>query len=280
MGVTSLMAEISSPATWSERMAASRPEPGPFTHTSTRLRPMLMASRAVASAATCAANGVLLREPLKPALPALAQLITFPSVSVMVMMVLLKLACTWATPFVPTLRSRFFAFLTSAATRYLPKGAECARKRSTLLASLHLLAAHGHLLRALARACVRLRALSVHGQAAAVPQTPIGADVHEALDVHGVLAAERALHLVLALDERAQLAGVLVRERLHARVRAHARLLQQPLRRGGADAVDVGERDLDALFGGEIDACDTCHCSSPLSPGAACAAGSGCRSRE
>src|SRR5262245_61132469 len=114
MGVTSLMAEISSPATWSERMAASRPEPGPFTHTSTRLRPMLMASRAVASAATCAANGVLLREPLKPAFPALAQLITFPSVSVIVMMVLLKLACTWATPFVPPLRSRFLPFLTSA----------------------------------------------------------------------------------------------------------------------------------------------------------------------
>jgi len=32
--------------------------------------------------------------------------------------VLLKLACTWATPFEPTFRSRFFGFLTSA-TRYL-----------------------------------------------------------------------------------------------------------------------------------------------------------------
>src|SRR6267143_1786817 len=94
MGVTSLMAEISSPATWS-------------------------ASRALASAAICAANGVLLREPLNPALPALPQLITLPSVSVIVMIVLLKLACTWATPFVPTLRSRFFAFLTSATQNLL-----------------------------------------------------------------------------------------------------------------------------------------------------------------
>ena len=41
--------------------------------------------------------------------------------SVMVMIVLLKLACTWATPLVPTLRSRFFVFLTSA-TRYLLDG--------------------------------------------------------------------------------------------------------------------------------------------------------------
>src|SRR5436190_17963384 len=77
-----------------------------------------MASRALASAATCAANGVLLRDPLKPTLPALAHVMTAPSPSVIVTMVLLKLAWMWATPFTPTLRSRFLAFLTSA-TRLL-----------------------------------------------------------------------------------------------------------------------------------------------------------------
>src|SRR5436190_15140385 len=114
MGVTSLMAEISRPAAWSERIAASRPAPGPLTHTSTRFMPRFSASRALASAATCAANGVLLREPLKPTFPELAHVTTAPSMSVIVTMVLLKLACTWATPFAPTLRSRFFVFLTSA----------------------------------------------------------------------------------------------------------------------------------------------------------------------
>src|SRR5262249_14885657 len=275
MGVTSLMAEISSPATCSERIAASRPEPGPFTQTSTRLRPMLMASRAVASAATCAANGVLLREPLKPAFPALAQLITFPSVSVIVMMVLLKLACTWATPLVPTLRSRFLPFLTSAtlvllAGRARPAGSAvhpgafgagsavlrpgasgagsavlrpgASGAGSALLAGFHFLAAHGHLLRTLPRARVCLGALSMHRETAALPQPPVSADVHEALDVHGVLAAQRALHLVLALDQRPQLARVLVGECLDARVGTDARLLQQPLRRGRADAEDVRER--------------------------------------
>src|SRR5580765_2873407 len=279
MGVTSLMAEISSPATWSERMAASRPAPGPLTHTSTRLRPIWMASRALASAAICAANGVLLREPLNPALPALPQLITLPSVSVIVMIVLLKLACTWATPLVPTLRSRFFAFLTSA-TQNLLAGRSRAQRQSTLLAGLHLLAADRHLLRTLARARIRLGALPVHRQAAAMPQAPVSADVHEALDVHGVLAAERAFHLVLALDERAQLAGILVTERLDARVGVHAGLFEQALRRRRANAEDVRECDLDALFHREIDACDACHRGSPLSPDAACAAGCGCRSRE
>src|SRR2546428_3008432 len=114
MGVMSLIAEISSPAACSERIAASRPPPGPLTHTSTRFMPALSGSRAEDSAATCAANGVLLRDPLNPTLPALAQDRTLPSVSVIVTIVLLKLACTWATPLTPTRLSRFFVFLTSA----------------------------------------------------------------------------------------------------------------------------------------------------------------------
>ena len=75
-------------------MAASRPAPGPLTNTSTCLSPMSMAFRAAFSAAVCAANGVLLREPLKPTLPALAQETTLPVLSVSVTIVLLKVAWT------------------------------------------------------------------------------------------------------------------------------------------------------------------------------------------
>src|SRR6201747_1994723 len=52
---------------------------------------------AAASAVTCAANGVDLREPLKPADPADSQAITLPSVSVRVTIVLLNevLMCAW-----------------------------------------------------------------------------------------------------------------------------------------------------------------------------------------
>src|SRR6185312_16082033 len=38
-GVTSRTPRISSPAAWSERIAVSRPEPGPLTNTSTFWRP-------------------------------------------------------------------------------------------------------------------------------------------------------------------------------------------------------------------------------------------------
>ena len=92
-------------------MAVSRPEPGPFTKTSTFWSPCSMPLRAAASAVTCAANGVDLREPLKPAPPADSHAITFPSRSVRATMVLLKLVLMWAWP-----KGTFFR------TRLRPRG--------------------------------------------------------------------------------------------------------------------------------------------------------------
>src|SRR3954452_13016618 len=96
VGVTSLMPVTSMPALWMERMAVSRPEPGPLTTTSTLRTPCSMARRAHASAAIWAAKGVDLREPLKPTLPAEAHEITLPDWSVMGTIVLLNddLMCT------------------------------------------------------------------------------------------------------------------------------------------------------------------------------------------
>src|SRR5688500_10646226 len=60
--------------------------------------PRFEASRATASAATVAANGVDFFEPLKPARPALPHAITSPFESVIVICVLLKVALMCATP--------------------------------------------------------------------------------------------------------------------------------------------------------------------------------------
>ena len=57
-----------------------------------------MARRAHASAASWAAKGVDLREPLKPTLPAEAQARTLPSWSVIETIVLLNELLMWATP--------------------------------------------------------------------------------------------------------------------------------------------------------------------------------------
>src|ERR1700753_3306807 len=114
------------PTAGSARSADSRPEPGPETSTSRVRMPCSIALRAASSAAICAAYGVDLREPLKPIMPAEDQLIALPWLSVMVTMVLLKVAATCATPtttfFFSFLRARGALpapFLSSAAMDYL-----------------------------------------------------------------------------------------------------------------------------------------------------------------
>src|ERR1700749_5308191 len=88
------------------RGADSRPEPGPFTSTSRVRMPCSAALRPASSAATCAAYGVDLRDPLKPIVPEDDQAIVLPCASVMVIIVLLKVAFTCAVPAVMFLRSR------------------------------------------------------------------------------------------------------------------------------------------------------------------------------
>src|SRR4051812_6441951 len=101
---------ISMPAACRARMADSRPDPGPFTRMSSDRRPESLAAVAAAEAACWAAKGVPLRDPLKPSVPALDQVTTLPSMSVIVTWVLLKEAWTWATP-CTTWRFSFLAFL-------------------------------------------------------------------------------------------------------------------------------------------------------------------------
>src|SRR6476620_5943956 len=94
-GVTSEIVPTSRPAACSERIAVSRPEPGPFTNTSTFFMP-------------CSAD---LREPLKPTWPADAHAITAPDGSVIETIVLLNVLLMWAWPaatFFFSLRRTFF----------------------------------------------------------------------------------------------------------------------------------------------------------------------------
>src|SRR5688572_32909951 len=78
--------------------------------------PFSIARRAASSAASCAAKGVLLREPLKPRAPALAQDTVLPATSVTVTMVLLNVERMCATPVGMFLR------WTRLAPRFLPAG--------------------------------------------------------------------------------------------------------------------------------------------------------------
>src|SRR5205085_827575 len=109
--------------------------------------------------------------------PADDQEIALPCASVMVIMVLLKLALTCATPEVMFLRSRFFGRAFSVAMLELSSSRLLAGDRPGL---------------ALAGAGVGVGALAAHRQALAVAQAAIAAEVHQPLDVHCGLAPEVA----------------------------------------------------------------------------------------
>src|SRR4029077_2642343 len=233
------------PAAWSERIAVSRPEPGPLTKTSTFWRPCSMPFRAAESAVTCAANGVDLREPLKPAEPADSQAMTFPSRSVSATIVLLKLVLMCAWPMAMFLRTR---------RRVRPRGAAALLAPGTLLR--RLLAASDGLLRALAAARVRLRPLSVHGQTAAGTDAAVRADLGEPLDRLLPVAAQVSLDLEFRVDVVAKLRDLFVGEVLDLRVRVEAEFGGDLAGRRLADPVDVGQPDLEALLVRKVDSGD------------------------
>src|SRR5581483_4644684 len=193
MGVTSTMALMARPAPCSERIAASRPEPGPLMKTSTWRMPCSCALRAAFSAARPAAYGVLLREPLNPTAPALLQVITLPSGSVIVTIVLLKLDCTYALPRGTILRSRrrgravrrrsATALYSSPDRRQLRVTQATRAPPCRLLLRRCLLATSHGAAGTTARAGVRPGALTAHRQAPAMAQAAVTADLHQAFDV-------------------------------------------------------------------------------------------------
>lgn len=104
------------PAVCNAVIALSRPLPGPLTRTSTSRIPNFCAFSAACCAAHWPANGVLFREPLKPLVPADAQHKASPLGSVIVTVVLLKVALTYAMPALTLRRTRFFLLLVVLAT--------------------------------------------------------------------------------------------------------------------------------------------------------------------
>src|ERR1700724_4349344 len=105
------MLVIFNPQLFRARTRDSRPGPGPPTRTSTFFTPCSCAATPAFSAATWAANGVLLREPRNPQPPEVAQDSVLPCRSVIVMIVLLNDACTCAIASSTFLRTFFRAGL-------------------------------------------------------------------------------------------------------------------------------------------------------------------------
>src|SRR5580765_954937 len=196
-------------------------------------------------------------------MPAESHASTWPVASVIVTLVLLNEAFTWAVA-LPTFLRTFAFFFGSAAGAAVFSGAAAGvgllLDMGLVLSSLpqDLLVGDG-LARPLARTRVAARALAADRQAAAVPQAAVAEDLLQAVDVLHHLAAQHALHGVVLLEVVRDRRDLVVLEVLRARVGPDRQFLEDLVRRRQADAVDVRQRDLDALLVGDVDAEETWH---------------------
>ena len=101
--------------------------------------------------------------------------------------------------------------------------------------------------------------LTPHRQATAVSDSPVAADIHETLDVHGYFGAQGPLNLEVAFDRTTEAVHIVVREVLSSAIGINAACRQDLFGSCVTDAVDVCQCDLDPLTAREIDASNTCH---------------------
>src|SRR5271169_822645 len=134
---------------------------------------------------------------------------------------------------------------------------------SGLLLSGLLLAGH-RLLLALTGARVGLRPLPVHREPAAMADSLVAADLDLAPDVGLDLAAQVTFDLVGRVDPVAELHQLVVGEVVDPGVPADAGCLQRLQSPRAADAVDIGERDLEPLIAGEVHSRKPSHARAVL----------------
>src|SRR5262249_34071383 len=100
----------------------------------------------------------------------------------------------------------------------------------------------------------------------AMPQPAIAAQILEPLDVELDLAPQVALDDVVAVDHFADLQNLGVGQLRHPSLGWQMHLLHDLLGLLRADAMDVLERDHDALVGRDVDTSDTGHDGCSLLP--------------
>jgi len=121
------------------------------------------------------------------------------------------------------------------------------------------------LARALAGTGVGLGALAADRQTAHMADATVAFDALQALEVHAEFAAEIALdHILAFLDGVNDLRKLGLSEVLGADRRINVRALEDDLRVNGADAVDVAQRNVNALVRRNFNTNDTCHKSINL----------------
>src|SRR5437667_8959071 len=102
-------------------------------------------------------------------------------------------------------------------------------------------------------------ALTAHRQPAAMTQAAIAPEIHQPLDVHAGLTTQIALDEIVAVDDFTNLQDFLIAQLRDAAIRGNFDLLHDLGRILLADAMDILERDQDALVGRDVHTGNTGH---------------------
>jgi hypothetical protein len=97
-------------------------------------------------------------------------------------------------------------------------------------------------------------------------QSAVAANVHVAPDVSRYLPFEISLYPVPLVNETPNGHHLFIRERITLFAHVHTRLSQDLLGCAPANAINVGEGDLDSLVSGQFNTCNPCHTIPPSLP--------------
>jgi hypothetical protein len=114
------------------------------------------------------------------------------------------------------------------------------------------------LTRAFASACVGARALTAHGQTAAMAETAIAANVHQSLDVHSRLTTQITLDCKLC-DLVANFLQITIGQVFDLLGISNATCLTNFASASATDTKNSCQANLGMLLRRNIDASDTCH---------------------
>jgi hypothetical protein len=113
--------------------------------------------------------------------------------------------------------------------------------------------------RSLAAARIGLGALTAGGQPSTMPQSPVAAYIHQALDAHIHLSPQTSLNLVTVLDYASELVDLTFRQGVDPGIKIHPRLLKDLGRQTPANPVDIGEANSNSFVAGQIYSCYACQ---------------------
>jgi hypothetical protein len=142
---------------------------------------------------------------------------------------------------------------------FTPSDFPVVHRDATLFPSRDFLRGHGALPRALARARIGVRALSVHRQIATVTNSAVALNFNQPPDVHLNFLAEIAFDAAFRFDGLTDLVNLFFGQILDLFGVVNIGFRAELARANAADTVDRGEADEQTLVDRKIYTCNTCH---------------------